>query len=373
MKPFTHINALTVDQAVAALAEHDGKARLNAGGTDLFGLLKDEFLPEYPEAIINIKTVAGLDYIIEEEGGIRIGALAKLCDLASAPLLRERYGVLAEAARAVASPQLRNVATIGGNLCQDVRCCYYRYPRHIGGPIQCARKGSGPCLAVRGDNRCHALLEGRKCFAVCPSDMAVALTALDAQMLVAGPTGERRIPVREFYTPLGNRLEKDEMVREIEVPAVTGAARQVFSKFTLRRPIDFAIVSVAAVTTVTNGVCTDARIALGAVAPGAYRAAAAEEFLKGRAIDGDTAAKAGELALQGAKPLSRNAYKIEIAKTLVTRAVMGLLPDARQNENLTDTSVYDPTALSTFHRCGSTASPGAAVVDPKKTSRLHLE
>ena len=374
MKPFTHINALTVDQAVAALVKHDGKARLNAGGTDLFGLLKDEFLPEYPEAIVNIKTVAGLDTIREDAGVLRIGALAKLCDLANAPLLRERYGVLAEAAHAVASPQIRNVATIGGNLCQDVRCCYYRYPRHIGGPIQCARKGSGPCLAVRGDNRYHALLEGRKCFAVCPSDIAVALTALDAQMLVAGPAGERRIAVRDFYTPLGNRLGRDEMVREIEVPAVTGSARQVFSKFTLRRPIDFAIVSVAAVTTVTNGICTDARIALGAVAPGAYRAAAAEEFLKGRAIDGDTAARAGELAMQGAKPLSRNPYKIEIAKTLVARAILGLLPDHKQNDNLTDASVYDPTALSTFHRCGSTASSGLpAVADPETPIRPHLE
>ncbi len=268
----------------------------------------------------------------------------------------------------MASPQIRNVATIGGNLCQDVRCCYYRYPRHIGGPIQCARKGSGPCLAVRGDNRYHALLEGRKCFAVCPSDMAVALTALDAQILVAGPAGERRLAVREFYTPLGNRLGRDEMIREIEVPALPGRSRQVFSKFTLRRPIDFAIVSVAAVSIMEKGVCSEARIALGAVAPGAHRAVAAEEFLRGRAIDENTAARAGELAMAGAKPLSRNAYKIEIARTLVTRAVLGLPPDNARNGNLADTPVYDPTELSTFHRCGSTAASGlTAVVDPGKT------
>src|SRR6185369_11886151 len=129
---------------------------------------------------------------------LRIGALARLSDLAQSPLLRQSYRALAESARVVASPQIRTVATIGGNLCQDVRCCYYRYPRQIGGPIQCARKGSGPCLAVKGDNRYHAIMEGKRCFAVCPSDTAVALAALDAQLLVAGPRGERRLAVRDF-------------------------------------------------------------------------------------------------------------------------------------------------------------------------------
>lgn len=323
MKPFAHINARSVDQAVAELVKHDGKARLNAGGTDLFGLLKDEFLPVCPEAIVNIKTITGLDYIREDEGVLRIGALARLADIANSPLLRERYGALAEAARAVASPQIRNTATIGGNLCQDVRCCYYRYPRHLGGPIACARKGRGPCLAVKGDNRYHAVMDGKGCFAVCPSDTAVALALFDAQVVAAGPTGERRIAVRDFYTPLGNRLAGDEVVREIELPAQLEPARQTFSKFTLRRPIDFAIASVAALVAVKDGVCNDVRIALGGVAPGVRRAVAAEDFLKGRAVDNDVAAQAGELALMGAKALSRNEYKIEIAKTLVKRAILG--------------------------------------------------
>ena len=324
MKPFVHINARSVGQAVAALVKYDGKARLNAGGTDLMGVLKDEFLCTYPEAIINVKSITGLDYIRQSKGGLRIGALARLSDIANSPLIKERYRALAQAAQAVATPQLRNVATIGGNLCQDVRCCYYRYPRHIGGPINCARKGNGPCLAVKGDNRNHAIMEGRKCFAVCPSDTAVALAAFDAQLLVAGPAGERRIAVRDFHTPLGNRLGKFELVRQIEVPALTGRAQQSFLKFTLRRPIDFAIVSVAALISVEHGVCTQARIALGAVAPGVYRAVAAEEFLQGRVIDAKSAAQAGELAVAGAKPLSKNAYKIEIVKTLVKRGILGL-------------------------------------------------
>lgn len=358
MKPFIHTNALTVKQAVAALSKHDGKARLNAGGTDLFGVLKDEFLPVYPDAIINIKTVQGLNYIREDMGMLRIGALTRLVDMAKSPVLRQRYGALAEAANAVASPQIRNVATLGGNLCQDVRCCYYRYPRHIGGPINCARKGNGPCLAVKGDNRNHAILEGRRCFAVCPSDTAVVLALYDAQLLVAGPGGERRIAVRNFYTPLGSQLNSDEMIKEIQIPKISGPAQQSFLKFTLRKPIDFAVVSVAALVAVQDGICTDARIALGAVAPGAVRAVAAEEFLKGRIINGEIAAQAGVLALADARPLSRNAYKIQIAQTLVTRALLG------QNFPSTDhlSHVYDPTELSTFHRCSSGSVRGYATV-----------
>lgn len=355
MRPFTHINALTVKQAVSALAKHGGKARLNAGGTDLFGVLKDEFLPTYPEAIINIKTVTGLDYIREDKGMLRIGALTRLAELSNSPLLRQRYGALAEAAHAVASPQIRNVATVGGNLCQDVRCCYYRYPRHIGGPIQCSRKGNGPCLAVKGDNRNHAIMEGRRCFAVCPSDTAVALALYDAQLLVAGPQGERRIAVRDFFTPLGNQLNSDEMIREIQVPGVAGPVRQTFLKFTLRKPIDFAVVSVAALVAMEGAICMDARIALGAVAPGAVRAVAAEEFLRGRPINDETAAQAGELALTGAKPLNRNGYKINIAKALVTRALLGQNSVDMPIDTMKNGHAYDPTELSTFHRCSSRA------------------
>jgi len=371
MKRFTHLNALSVEQAVAELARHGGgRARLNAGGSDLFGALKDEFLPVYPESVINIKSIPGLDYIREERGVLRIGALARLCDLAHSPLLREKYRVLAEAAGTVASPQIRNVATLGGNLCQDVRCCYYRYPRHIGGPIQCARKGSGPCLAVKGDNRYHAVLEGRRCFAVCPSDTAVALAALDAQLLVAGPQGERRIAVRDFYTPLRNILEPDEMVREIEVPAPAGPLQHSFLKFTLRRPIDFAIVSVAALVGSADGICTRARIALGAVAPGAYRAVAAEEYLQGRALDLESAARAAELALQGARALSGNAYKIEIARTLVQRAILGETSAQGPGESGEGSLPYDPTELSTFHRCSEAPLGGPTAAEPG-SSRGH--
>jgi xanthine dehydrogenase YagS FAD-binding subunit len=358
MRPFTHINARTVKQAVTALAKHDGAARLNAGGTDLFGLLKDEYLPSYPDVIVNIKTIAGLDYIKEDKLFLRIGALTRLADISNSSLLCQRYAALAEAAHSVATPQIRNVATIGGNLCQDVRCCYFRYPRHIGGPINCARKGNGPCLAVKGDNRNHAVMEGRRCFAVCPSDTAVALTLYDAQLLVVGPSGERHITMRDFYTPLGNLLGKDEMVREIQIPRLPEALNQSFLKFTLRKPIDFAIVSVASLVAQTDGVCTDVRIALGAVAPGVVRAVAAEEFLRGKPLNEEHAGQAGRLAMAGTKPLDRNAYKIQVAQTLVARALLN--QDSTTVEQIS--SAYDPTELSTFHRCSSTDSGGYATV-----------
>jgi xanthine dehydrogenase YagS FAD-binding subunit len=323
MRNFTHYDARSISEAVSLLVKHKGRAKLNAGGTDLLSILKDDILPEYPDAIVNIKTIGDLDYIQEGTGALRIGSLARLSDITRSPLVTEKFPLLAEAALAVGNPQIRKMATLGGNLCQDVRCWYYRYPRGIGGPIECARKGKGPCFAVKGDNRYHAIMNGKKCFAVCPSDMAVSLTALDARIVITGKKRERTITTADFFNPMGNELGTDEMVKEVEIPIRTMGRNQTFLKFTLRKSIDFAIVSVASVMTLEENVCTDARIVLGAVAPGPIRAEAAEKVLIGRTINADIAAKAAEAALAGAKPLSKNAYKVEIAKTLVKRAILG--------------------------------------------------
>jgi xanthine dehydrogenase YagS FAD-binding subunit len=323
MRNFKHIDARSVEETCELLGKYGEKAVINAGGTDLLSVLKGKILNAYPEIVINIKAIPNLDYIREDGDYLRIGALAKLSDMVKSPVLMERYRVLAEAAQSVASPQVRNMATLGGNLCQDVRCWYYRYPQSIGGPISCLRKGKGPCLAVKGDNRYHAIFGGKKCFAVCPSDTAVALTALDAQITIAGPNGERTIAVTDFYNHLGNVLKTNEMINEIKFPKITGPSLQVFDKFTLRKPIDFAIVSVASVITVEEGGCIDARIALGAVASNPIRAKAAEEVIIGQPINEDAAAEAAKRAVADAKPLSRNAYKVEITKTLVKRAILG--------------------------------------------------
>ena len=158
MRTFTHIDAYTIDEACELLRKYAGKAKVNAGGTDLLITLEGDILPDYPEAVINIKTIPGLDDISEDHDVLKIGALARLSDVARSPVIKERYGVLADAALSVGSPQIRNAATIGGNLCQASRCWYYRYPRRLGGPAQCLRKGNGPCLALKGDNRYHAIL-----------------------------------------------------------------------------------------------------------------------------------------------------------------------------------------------------------------------
>ncbi len=326
MKSFKHFDARTVNEACGLLGKHKGKARVIAGGTDLLGVLKDKILPSYPELIINIKTIPKLAYIKYDKNGLKLGALTTLSDMARSSMISERYKVLAEAAGAVGSPQIRNMATLAGNLCQDVRCWYYRYPHHIGGRMICLRKGSGRCLALAGDNRYHAIIkgegEGKRCFAVCPSDTAVALIALDARINIAGIRKSRIIPVRDFFTTLGNVLKPGEMVTEIQVPGTSGKTKQTFLKSTLRKPIDFAIASVASVLYLEDGTCAEARIALGAVAPVPIRAETAEQIIRGKVITPEVAAEAAEAAVANAKPLSMNSYKVEITKTLIKRAIL---------------------------------------------------
>lgn len=321
MRSFKHFNAGSMEEALSLLAEYKGKARLTAGGTDLLGVLKGEILPDYPEALINIKTIPDLAGIEEDQEGLKIGAMARLVDIVRSPLIPGRYGILAEAAESIATPELRNMGTVGGNLCQDNRCWYYRYPHRMGGRILCYRKGKGPCHAVKGDNRYHAIMGAKACFAVCPSDMAVVLTALDATIRIAQPGGEKRIPISDLYGPLGHTLKPGEILTEIRVPRPADNARQAFIKFRLRESVDFAVAGVSSVISMADGVCEDARIVLGAVAPAPCRATAAEDALRGRPLDAAAAEEAAGAAVIDARPLSGNAYKIEIVKTLVKRAI----------------------------------------------------
>jgi xanthine dehydrogenase YagS FAD-binding subunit len=322
MKNFRHLEAESVAEALSLLRKFKGRANLIAGGTDLLGVLKGDILPDYPEALINIKTIPELNCIEENHGRLKIGALTKLIDIVQSPMIKKKYAMLAEAAASVAAPEIRNMGTMGGNLCQDTRCWYYRYPHSLGGRIECYRKGKGPCHAIKGDNRYHAILGGKKCFAVCPSDLATVLAALDANIQVVYPEGEKMIPVAEFYEPRGHVLKPDEMVTAIHVPEPPKEAAQSFLKFRLREAIDFAIVSVAVVIAMVDGVCQDTRIFLGAVAPAPYRTKAAEEIINGRPLDARRAEAAAEKAVAHAKPLSKNGYKIEIAKTLIRRAIL---------------------------------------------------
>jgi xanthine dehydrogenase YagS FAD-binding subunit len=322
VQPFNHVNAESVNDAFTLLKNSRGKARLIAGGTDLLGILKDKILPDYPGTVINIKTIPDLDYISEDAGGLKIGALARLDDIARSPMVKGKYKLLAEAAAAVATPQIRIMGTIGGNLCQDVRCWYYRYPHHLGGRMICRRKGKGPCFAVKGDNRYNAIMGAKSCFAVCPSDTAVALSSLKAEIKIIGADGMRSVPVADFYGPLGNILKKDGLVTEIMIPEPPQGCRQEFQKFTQRESVDFSIASVASVITLKDGICVDAGITLGGVAPMPFRAEGAEKAIIGMAANEKNADAASEAAVINAMPLSKNAYKVAIAKTLVKRAIM---------------------------------------------------
>ena len=323
MKPFNHIDVKTVHEATTLMKNYQGKARLIAGGTDLLGVLKDKFLPDYPEAIINIKTIPGLDYIKEDADGLKIGALARLADIANSPTVKGNYKIIGAAANAVATTLLRNMATIGGNLCQDVRCWYYRYPHDLGGRLPCYLKGNKGCKALLGENQYHSIFGASKggCVSVNPSDIAVALLSLDARVKIAGPRNVRTMPIDDFFASPGTVLGPEELVMEIQIPRPPDNAKQSFLKFRLRKTIDFAIVSVASIITIGDGVCKDARIALGAVAPKPIRARSAEQTIKGKAVTESLAEMAGAAAVKDAKALSKNACKIQIAKALVKKAI----------------------------------------------------
>jgi xanthine dehydrogenase YagS FAD-binding subunit len=321
MRKFTHINAHTVDEAVSALRRYGNRAAVIAGGTDLLGKMKDEILPKYPEALIDLKTIPGLEFLQEEAGVLRIGTLTRLEDIAHEPLIQEKYAALAQAAGRTASPHLREMGTLGGNLCQDIRCWYYRNPNNR---FPCLRKGGGRCYAIEGDNRYHAIMGGSVeggCYAVHPSDTAPALIAMNAGVV----TTKRILSVETLFQVAVEKttvLEPDEILTEIQVPAPPAGARSAFLKFAIRKSIDFPIVNCAAMITSSRGKVRAARICLNAVAVKPYRALKAEKAIIGKNIDEALAEAAGTAALAEAKPMERNGYMVQIARTLVKRAIL---------------------------------------------------
>jgi xanthine dehydrogenase YagS FAD-binding subunit len=320
MKSFAHINARSLDEAVSALQRYGKRAAIIAGGTDLLGKMKDEILPTYPEALVNIKTIPGLDLIEEKDGTLSIGALVRLEDIATDTRIIDAYPALAEAARRTASTHLREMGTIGGNICQDIRCWYYRNQNNR---FACLRKGGGRCYAIDGDNRYHSIFGGsveQGCYAVHPSDTAPALIALDALI----KTSRRSIKAEDFFQVSVAKttvLDDDEIVTAIQIPKPAG--KSAFVKFALRKAIDFPIVNCAAMVAISKKKVTAARICLNAVYVKPYRATAAEEAIKGKAINETNTEAAGAAAVSDARPMPYNAYMVQIAKTMVKRAILG--------------------------------------------------
>jgi len=321
MKKFTHFNASTVEEAVTLLKRYQGRANLIAGGTDILGKMKDRILPVYPEALINLKTVPGLDCIEEDEGTLKIGALAILEDIVHNSIVKKKYAALAEAARRTASPHLREMGTLGGNICQDIRCWYYR---HTENRFPCLRKGGGRCYALEGDTRYHSIFGGsveEGCIAVHPSDTAPALIALNGRI----KTSKRTINADDFFQVEVSKttvLDEDEIVTEIQVPEPTEETKSSFFKFALRKSIDFPIVNCAAMITRSARKVSAARICLNAVYVKPYRAVKAEEAIIGKKINEANAQAAGDAAVSAAKPLADNKYMVQIAKIMVKRAIL---------------------------------------------------
>ena len=315
LKEFTHINATTVDEAVAALAQDNAWAM--AGGTDLLTSTRFRILPEalLPSVIVNLKTITpSMDYIKEEGGMLKIGALTRLEDIHESEIVDSKYHALAQAAYRTASPHIRELGTIGGNICQLNRCWYFR---KVDNYFDCVRKGGGMCYATAGENRYHSIFGGvLACMAVNPSDTAPALVALDAKIV----TSKRTINAEDFWEvriPKSTVLDDDEIVTEIQVPAPAAGAKSAFVKVAVRSSVDFPIVNCA--TAISNGT---ARICLNAVFNNPYRATKAEEAIAGKTIDEANAEAAGAAAVQGAMAMTMNKYKIQMAKGVVKQAIL---------------------------------------------------
>jgi len=321
MHPFEHTTATSAEEAVALLGRQPGPVtQIIAGGTDLLTLINEGLAA--PTRLIDIKPVRALRYLrFDADGTLRIGALATLADLERDSAVAERLPLLQQAMRDAATPQLRAMATVGGNLVQQNRCWYYR------GPYECWLKGGEECFARGGQDRYHAIHLHGPCVAVHPSDLAPALVALDATVTISGRGGARMIPVEQLLAPPTaarralHLLGPDELITEIAVPAQPQGARGVYMKAMDRAAWAFALVSAAAQVAIANGRVARARLVLGGVANTPWRVAAAEE-LRGQELTPERAAQVAERAVAGATPLPHNQFKVPLARELARRALL---------------------------------------------------
>jgi xanthine dehydrogenase YagS FAD-binding subunit len=327
MDTFSFSRASTVDQAIqsaahSTTAQQGAEVRFVAGGTTLIDLMK--LAVERPKQVVDINGLA-LDKIESTPtGGLIIGALARNSDVAHHPTVQRDYAVLSQALLSGASPQLRNMATTGGNLLQRTRCVYFRDTAHA-----CNKREPGTgCSAIDGHNRMLAILGTSKdCIATNPSDQNVALTALEATIQVQGPKGQRSIPINSFYLLPGTTpqretlLEPGEIITSVTLPAPTPGNRSLYLKLRDRAAYEFALASAAIVINVDDGKIRRARVALGGVGTRPWRSLEAEAALQGHAADTATFHKAAEAALKDARPASENSFKVELSKRCLVRAL----------------------------------------------------
>ena len=326
MKAFTNVNPRDLPHALALVQQthKDGRAAsLVGGGSDVLGMIKERLVA--PDVLVNLKAIKGLDQIASARGGVTIGSLITLDALSRDPLIRRQYAVLAEAAESVATPQIRNVATLGGNVCQRPWCWYFR------NGFPCLKNGGTTCFSVAGENQFHAIFGGGPSYIVHPSDTAPALVALDAKFRVMGPAGDRLVPAAEFFIlprqdpARENMLAPDQVLMSIQLPVMKKGVRSTYHKVLDREAWTHAVISAAIVADMDNDICRSARIVLGGVAPIPWRLPDVERLLIGQRVTAALAAKAGDLAIEGARPLAKNGYKVPLTRAVVRRTLLSLL------------------------------------------------
>ena len=325
MKAFEWTNPASINEAInllSASGDIDEAPRPIAGGQDLLTTMKD--YTSRPVRLVNLKNISGLNSITLNSKGLTIGALVTLTELEEHAGVRKSFPGLGEAAHSIATPQIRNLGTVGGNLCQRPRCWYFRLEE-----VNCLKKGGSECYAASGENKYNAIIGGGPSYIVHPSDLAPMLLALGATVSVTGAAGKRVIPLDKFFTLPSegnirreNVLKNDDIITQINVPASALAAKSTYLKFKERDSLDFALASAAvALSLGPNDAVRESRIVLGGVAPVPWRVPAAERFLAGKKLTPDVLAETAKIALAEAKPLEKNAYKVPLAQTLVRRAL----------------------------------------------------
>jgi xanthine dehydrogenase YagS FAD-binding subunit len=322
MKAFVNANARDPRHAATLVqqARQEGRsAVLAGGGSDLLGMMKDRLIA--PDVLVNLKTIKGLDQIRAENGGLAIGGLTTLDAVATNPAIRRDYTVLADAAAQVATPQIRNVGTIAGNISQRPWCWYYR------NGFRCFKNGGSTCYSASGENQFHAIFGGGPSYIVHPSDTAPALVALDAMFRIVGPAGERNVAAAEFFTPPTQDVTRENVLRDGDVltsvflPRPRPNQRSTYHKIMDREAWTHAIVSAAIVLEMNGDTCRSARVVLGGVAPIPWRLPEVEKLLAGKRLTAELAAQAGAAAVAGARPLAKNGYKVPLTRAMVKRTL----------------------------------------------------
>jgi xanthine dehydrogenase YagS FAD-binding subunit len=324
MPAFDLLQPSSAADAQKLLQQHGEEAWVMAGGLDSFDWLKDRI--KKPKVLVDLSGIDELKGIRTTGVGVEIGAMTTLTEIANHPVIKSQYGLLSQAVELVASPQIRNQGTLGGNVSQDARCWYYR------GGWPCYRAGGNICYADTpvGRNREHAIFGASRCVAVHPSDAAPALIALDAKFVIQTPKGERTVDAEDYF--LGpeiditrlNILQSGDLLTAIRIPSTFSGAKFYFEKVRDRNVWDFALMNVASAMVVSGGNIDRIRIVVSAVAPKPMRLKAVEDAVRGKAADATTGTMAGNVAVQGAVPLQFNAYKIPLMRNLVKRAIGGV-------------------------------------------------